>query len=285
MSLREIHARSKVYTTKVTSYFPVYEALFAPYRNRPIVFVEVGVLHGGSLFMWREYFGPSARIIGIDLSPHAKRWEKEGFEIYIGDQNSEEFWRDFFSEVGQVDILLDDGGHTNLNIIATVCAALPHVRDGGLILVEDVTTSYMSQFGNPSKRSFINFAKAMIDAINSRSGHLELRAKIVSNTVYSMSFFESMVAMHIDRTRCVRSFVISSGTETGAIDVRSDASTPRTQRLMRNLLPNARGGKLSVYASKLFTPLRVLRANRIARMENLKTARYFRALNRKSTSD
>ncbi|NBP54584.1 MAG: class I SAM-dependent methyltransferase, partial [Actinobacteria bacterium] len=31
--------------------------------------------------MWREFLGPNARIIGIDLNPLAKRWESEGFEI------------------------------------------------------------------------------------------------------------------------------------------------------------------------------------------------------------
>ena len=36
--------------------------------------------------MWRDYFGKDARIIGIDLNPEAKKWEKHGFEIFIGNQ-------------------------------------------------------------------------------------------------------------------------------------------------------------------------------------------------------
>ena len=52
--------------------------------GKEITFVEIGILDGGSLFMWRDFFGNKARIIGVDLNPEAKKWEKEGFEIFIG---------------------------------------------------------------------------------------------------------------------------------------------------------------------------------------------------------
>ena len=68
---------------KHSTYFPVYDYLLAPYRNKEITFVEIGILGGGSLFMWREFFGPKARIIGIDLNPDSKIWEEHGFEIYM----------------------------------------------------------------------------------------------------------------------------------------------------------------------------------------------------------
>jgi hypothetical protein len=46
--------------------------LFEKYKNTKITFVEVGVLGGGSLFIWRIFFGPEARIIGIDHNPNVK---------------------------------------------------------------------------------------------------------------------------------------------------------------------------------------------------------------------
>ena len=61
----------------------------------PFTLVEVGVLNGGSLFMWRKYFGENVRIIGIDLNPAAKHFDKYGFEIFIGDQADPKFWRSF----------------------------------------------------------------------------------------------------------------------------------------------------------------------------------------------
>jgi len=39
---------------KHSSYFHAYEKLFSKYVNKKITFVEVGVLNGGSLFMWRD---------------------------------------------------------------------------------------------------------------------------------------------------------------------------------------------------------------------------------------
>ncbi len=69
------YRNSKYLSIKHSSYFQVYEELLSKYRNKKITFVEIGVFNGGSLFMWRSYFGPEARIIGIDFNPEAKKWE------------------------------------------------------------------------------------------------------------------------------------------------------------------------------------------------------------------
>jgi hypothetical protein len=53
--------------------------LFERYRGKSITFVEIGVFSGGSLFMWRDYFGPQARIIGVEFNPDAVRWREHGF--------------------------------------------------------------------------------------------------------------------------------------------------------------------------------------------------------------
>ena len=43
-------------------YFEVYDRHFSKFRNKEINVLEIGVLHGGSLQMWRDYFGPKAKI-------------------------------------------------------------------------------------------------------------------------------------------------------------------------------------------------------------------------------
>jgi hypothetical protein len=52
-----IYKGVKYLSIKHSSYFPVYERLFEKYIGTDVTFVEVGVLNGGSLFMWREFFG------------------------------------------------------------------------------------------------------------------------------------------------------------------------------------------------------------------------------------
>ncbi|HYN79354.1 MAG TPA: hypothetical protein VES73_16350 [Lamprocystis sp. (in: g-proteobacteria)] len=108
-------------TLKITSYFPVYARLFSHLRGRPCVFIETGVLNGGSLFMWRQWLGDQARIIGLDLNPGALKWREAGFEIHIGDQGDPAFWRGLLAEIGAFDVLLDDGGHQSFQHGPTCC--------------------------------------------------------------------------------------------------------------------------------------------------------------------
>ena len=95
LKLFQIYKNLKHVSLKCDTYFQVYEEIFNRYVGKKITFVEIGVMHGGSLFMWREYFGKNARIIGIDLNTKAKELEKHGFEIYIGSQSDKNFWKSF----------------------------------------------------------------------------------------------------------------------------------------------------------------------------------------------
>ena len=116
---RMLFENSKLQSLKLDSYFNIYESIFDEFRKKPITFVEVGIFGGGSLFMWKKYFHPKSRIIGIDLNPKAKEYEKYGFEIFVGDQENPKFWKKFYNKIGKIDILLDDGGHTDIQQIQT----------------------------------------------------------------------------------------------------------------------------------------------------------------------
>lgn len=193
----ECFSSAPVKTLKHSTYFAVYDREFAPYRNRAITLVEIGVAHGGSLFMWRKFFGTKARIIGIDINPQAQKWVDHGFEIHIGDQSDPAFWAGFFAHVGNVDIVIDDGGHTYHQQIITADSTVPHIKDGGLLLIEDSNTSYLSRFGAPSRYSFIAYAKQKIDRIHHRFSGLDpIKADW---KIYTMRFYESIVVFEINR--------------------------------------------------------------------------------------
>ena len=150
--------------------------------------------------MWRNFFGKKAKIIGIDLNPDIKRFEKYGFDILIGDQSREDFWNKFFKKYGKVDIVLDDGGHTNYQQIKTVNSCIPNIKDGGILITEDIHTSYIKdKWYNPSKYSFINYTKKLIDDINSRYPGLKKQNFSLNKYIYSIYNFESITVFNIDR--------------------------------------------------------------------------------------
>ncbi len=189
--------KSPYKSTKHTTYFNIYDDLFSKYRGEKITFVEIGVLGGGSLFMWRDFFGEEARIIGIDLNPSAKKWEKDGFEIFIGSQSDTNFWNNFTSQVKGIDIVLDDGGHTYEQQIITAESLLPFINDGGLLVVEDTHTSYMSRNFGLKRYSFMEYVKRLVDRINFRFGGFN--NKSAESRIWSIQIYESIVAFHINK--------------------------------------------------------------------------------------
>jgi hypothetical protein len=193
--------KSPYYSLKHTNYFPIYDELLMRFAARPVTFLEIGILDGGSLFMWRDFLGKDARIIGVDLNPEATKWRKHGFEIFIGDQSDPDFWEVLYGEVGEVDVLLDDGGHRNDQQIVTVQCSLENIRDGGMIIVEDSQTSFM-KFENFKRVSFINLLIRKIPLLYARSFDLKIFETTYSKCVHSIQFFESICVLHIDRSKC-----------------------------------------------------------------------------------
>lgn len=213
------YLNSKHNSLKHSTYFNVYDHLFLRFKNKKIIFVEIGVFSGGSLEMWRNFFGKNARIIGIDINPIAKKWEKNGFEIFIGNQSDPVFWKNFINKVGNIDILLDDGGHTFEQQVMTTETILPYINDGGLVVVEDTHTSYMNGFGI-KKYSFINYVKVLIDRINARFEDFNLRS--VEKRIWSVEIFESIVAFRINKlaTEVISKTTSNNGITDEAKDLR-----------------------------------------------------------------
>ena len=202
--IKKLFLNSKNLTSKWSNYFNVYEDLFKKFRNKDITFVEIGIHNGGSLEIWRKYFTKNSKIIGIDINPECKKFEKknENVEVYIGNQSDKNFWNDFFQKVGPVDVILDDGGHTNLDQIITTVNTVRNIKDGGILLVEDVHTSYISEYNSSLKHSFINFSKKIINDINFNNEKKLGDYKFsLNNYIYSIQYFESFVVFYIDRSK------------------------------------------------------------------------------------
>ena len=191
---------------KVSNYFPIYAELFGHLRGTDCTFVETGVLNGGSLFMWREWLGPKARIIGVDLNPDAAKWQKSGFEIHIGDQGDPNFWRQTFEKIGSFDVLLDDGGHQSFQQMVTLTEALRAARSTCIVVIEDTITSFLNEFSGHHDHSFLEYAKSSTDVLMAKMSHFYPNdfpkinnPKIAAqfSTVDSVQFFAGLVAYKI----------------------------------------------------------------------------------------
>ncbi len=209
-SIEKLFFDSKKSSIKGKKYFRVYEEILSKYKNKDITFVEIGVLNGGSLEIWKKFFGSNSRIIGIDLNPECKKFEKDGVEIFIGNQCDPSFWKAFFSKVGNVDVVLDDGGHTNLSQITTTVNTVNNINDGGMLIVEDTHTSYMTEFNNPSNYSFINFSKKTIDDINFTFFKSKKFKFSLNQFIYSIQFYESFTIFNINRNLCSQNKMIEN---------------------------------------------------------------------------
>jgi len=119
-------------------YFPIYDRHFSKFRGREVHVLEVGVYSGGSLDMWRDYFGEGAHVYGVDIDERCRAYERPGVRVFIGDQSDPDFWRRFLEEVPMLDIVIDDGGHQVYQQRPTLEALLPYIRPGGVYVCEDV---------------------------------------------------------------------------------------------------------------------------------------------------
>lgn len=119
-------------------YFDIYQRHFEKFVGTEVHIAEVGVYSGGSLDMWRAYFGDRCRVYGIDIEESCRAYENEYTQIFIGDQADRSFWRRFRNEVPVLDIFVDDGGHRPDQQVATLEEILPHLQPGGIYLCEDI---------------------------------------------------------------------------------------------------------------------------------------------------
>ena len=183
---------------KWAHYFDIYDRHFSRYRGKEIVILEIGVFHGGSLQMWKEYFGEKVKIYGIDINPRCKFLEEENIEIIIGSQSDRKFLHELKEKIPMIDILIDDGGHTMEQQKVTFEVLFDHVKEDGIYLCEDVHTSYWEKWGGGYKNndSFIEYSKNFIDFLNAfHSKSDDLKVNSFTKSVDSVHYYDSIIVV------------------------------------------------------------------------------------------
>ncbi|TCP70399.1 class I SAM-dependent methyltransferase [Baia soyae] len=195
--LREyFESNNKRLIHKWDHYFEIYEHHFQRFVNQKVNILEVGVSHGGSLQMWKNYFGPQATIYGIDIDQRCKCVEEDQIKVIIGDQGDRNFWRAIKPELPEFDIIIDDGGHLIHQQIITFEEMFPALLNNGVYLVEDLHTNYWSEIGGGlhASNSFISYSKNIIDSLNGWHQRPQ-NIDVFTNSIWSMSCYDSILVI------------------------------------------------------------------------------------------
>lgn len=174
---------------KWVHYLDLYDRHFSPFRG-PVKMLEIGVFEGGSLELWRKYFGPDATIYGIDINPACAGRVDSPNQVRIGSQDDQEFLRSVVDEMGGLDIVLDDGSHVAKHQLASFRTLFPLLRYGGIYAIEDLHTAYWNQYGGGHGRpgTAVELVKSLIDDMH-RWWHDKGSAEIGAIHVYDSIVF------------------------------------------------------------------------------------------------
>lgn len=178
-------------------YFDIYERHFERFRNKNPVILEIGVFEGGSLQMWKNYFG-DCKIIGMDINPDCKKYEEDGIEVFIGSQDDPNVINQILSKYPHIDIVIDDGGHFSVQMRKCFELLYNKISNTGVYLVEDTHACYWSNWGGDLKHpnSFVEFAKDKIDEVNAGAASKEnnkVRITDVTRSTDSITFYDSVI--------------------------------------------------------------------------------------------
>lgn len=186
---------------KFIQYFEIYDTYFSKFRNTDVHVMEIGVQSGGSLQMWKDYFGEKSKIFGVDIDERTK-YEEDQIEIFILNQGNIDDLNKLKNLCPRIDILIDDGSHQSIHQIDTFKELFPHITNNGIYICEDLHTAYWPHLGGGYKKetSFIEYIKKIIDDINAwksneRSHNKELTISDITRSVNSIHFYQSAVVI------------------------------------------------------------------------------------------
>jgi hypothetical protein len=199
---------------------------FGLLRRKKLNVLEIGVggyadpFEGGnSLRMWKYYF-PRAMIYSFDIYDKSGLQEKR-IRIFRGSQSDEAFLQSVCEEIGQLDIIIDDGSHVNRDVIMTFQQLFPLLNSGGIYAIEDTQTSYWASYGGDSAHldnpgTMMNYFKMLTDSLNyqefDRPGYVPT---YFDKNIVSIHFYHNLVFVYKgdnnEGSNVVRDNVLQSG--------------------------------------------------------------------------
>jgi SAM-dependent methyltransferase len=207
---------------KWSHYFAIYQEVFGPRRAEPLRILEIGVLGGASLRLWKRYFThPGTLIVGIDILPECIKYDApaDGIRVRIGNQTDAGFLKRVVEEFGPFDLIIDDGSHHSSHIIASFNHLYADgLKESGIYFVEDLHANYWHPWRD-SRRSFLDICKELLEHMNahyqraapqaflinqpSDQPMAALEVPLITTMIKEIRFFDSIVAIYKTHRECI----------------------------------------------------------------------------------
>ncbi len=184
-------------------YFEIYERYLSRYRGTRVRLLEIGVGQGGSLQMWRRYFGEAATICGIDVSPRCAEFDGQGGQVRIGSQADTGFLESVVAEMGGIDVVIDDGSHDSAHLKVSLETLFPRLTDGGIYIAEDLHCCYWPEFsgGYWWPWSFLKQSTGLIDDMHAAYHGKAPKWPTVAGHIGAVHYYDSMIVIEKARPR------------------------------------------------------------------------------------
>lgn len=203
---------------KMDHYLDIYDKLLRDWQGRDVSFLEIGVYKGGSIRMWRDFWGPKSTVTFLDIDPACAALQLDGTKVEIGDQTDTAFLKRIAETYGPFDMIVDDGGHKMDHQNVSFRELWPHLKDRGLYIVEDTHTSYWPGFGGGYKapQSFIEKCKNLVDYMHSWYTDQDdiFPFHAAARQVHSVQFYDSLVVIEKEHKQPPVSIASQNGTVT-----------------------------------------------------------------------
>jgi Methyltransferase domain len=187
-------------------YLEAYDRHLERFRGTQVRLLEIGVQKGGSLQIWRKYFGRQAVIFGIDIDESCRDLDDADASVRIGSQGDAEFLKSVVAEMGGIDIVVDDGGHVAEHQRASFGTLFPMLSVGGVYLCEDLQTSYWEVYHNGGYQrpgTFIEFVKHLIDDMHAwYHDHPQVAYSDAASSIYCVSMYDGLAVIEKRPRRC-----------------------------------------------------------------------------------
>jgi predicted O-methyltransferase YrrM len=124
-----------------------YEGLFKNKKDENLKIAELGILDGGSLLMWKEYF-VNAEIYGFEYNNNLINNFKQNFNndrvtlSNIDVTNKDSIVRSFSELNILYDIIIEDTTHQFEDQIRVIENTYQYLKPGGILIIEDIFKSY-----------------------------------------------------------------------------------------------------------------------------------------------